>query len=783
LRIIVKSLKVIVIAFLVLALLVGLASFAVLKWPQLVLNPRVLGTIVTLTGRFGMVLHWDKMQVQIRSRGLFHKHFDFQFDNLCFSYAANRRSGCFQNLSLAADIAWLPTGLKIREWGPLVIEKGNVALHLEEAKKEIENWLQLNIPDLTLPQYLKATFLKRISIDLDDVIIWRGDEILFSGTSRLTGEADERGRIQQFDFHTTVHPGFATPSGTLDVKVLSPSFFHENDWTMTGVGNFKMDPDLSGRVDGVLTPLRPQVYSAQVDASVKKRSTVSDMKLRATFQKGRLNGVFGGNAKGFSRKIQKLTAHDCDFDLREVEKVSDRMRLSLDCPVLVDLTPLRLPSATFKDLVTIPYNLDLRVKSDLETSLYPSVDKPVSGSLTLILNTLSQDLLTARGNTQTRFAGIPSQYPRGWQTKTLLDVVLSIPEFQKLVKALNRTAFPVFAPLNPLAGTVDLKLTGEADIAHNRGKLPVEFTTKLRSKDQIFDTDGKGDLTYQFVKKTTQTDLVMDLTLSDLVLSLPRFGYTALPSLFPDPRMKDPSKTPAQKRGDLRYRLKIKTPPEKPARFVSNLAKENIPLALDLDLDEKKMGGTVKVGKTQLDFFRRNARIEKFDLTLSDPRDNSVVDGNIRVLYADYTIDVLIVGTIKRPRVILQSDPPLGQEQILSVLLYGRTFEDLNANNATSVSAVSAALADRAIALGSLFLLASSPIESIRYDPGTGTFGAKVRIASGTSLDFQTQEGRTQQFGLRKNLKGNWMLNTYFENDSETNKQKAGALLEWYKRY
>lgn len=36
---------------------------------------------------------------------------------------------------------------------------------------------------------------------------------------------------------------------------------------------------------------------------------------------------------------------------------------------------------------------------------------------------------------------------------------------------------------------------------------------------------------------------------------------------------------------------------------------------------------------------------------------------------------------------------------------------------------------------------------------------------------------------LWKNLKGNWLFDTYIENNSETNHQKGGAYLEWPKRY
>jgi len=149
----------------------------------------------------------------------------------------------------------------------------------------------------------------------------------------------------------------------------------------------------------------------------------------------------------------------------------------------------------------------------------------------------------------------------------------------------------------------------------------------------------------------------------------------------------------------------------------------------------------------------------------------------------NYKIDILLFGTAERPTVFFQSDPPLSEDQVLSVLLYGRTYDSLDENKANTISSTSSAFADHAIALGSLFLLASTPIESVGYNPSTGLFSAKIRLAEGTSLSLQTTEGKGQAAGIRKNIGGNWILNTYIENDTETNKQSGGASIEWNKRY
>ncbi len=135
---------------------------------------------------------------------------------------------------------------------------------------------------------------------------------------------------------------------------------------------------------------------------------------------------------------------------------------------------------------------------------------------------------------------------------------------------------------------------------------------------------------------------------------------------------------------NFKYSVKIKTPPGQPAKLISNLTKESIPISLDLTADKDKIGGTIVVDRTQLSLFRRNAELSSFKIELADPTERSVVHGSVRVVYLDYNIDVIVVGTFKRPVVVFESDPPLEREQIISVLIYGRTFDELNTDKSQS---------------------------------------------------------------------------------------------------
>jgi len=762
-----------------------LGFFSTLLWPQIVVNEKTLNAFSSMSAYFGIPVSWKQVRVQLENKSILHKKLAIQFEDFCFNFSKNTYEGCIQTLSFAGEAVWREKKFQILELGPILMTgaKLNLHFHKQEPPPDGQNSLELKVPDLVLPSFFRSTHFQKIEIEVSQWNLWQEDEI-YSGTFKLGAEPNEFQKLNGLQVSASLDENSTLSSADLSGELSSTSSFEKNDWILNA--SLKTTLRKGGRGEFTLKalPVQPDVYSLNLDAKVQQNKIVFDGHVQTELKKGEWKGSFSALSQGFSPYVQKVKTQDCSFSLHEIEKKNDKLRFSLDCPLLVDLTPLRVPNSTFEHLVTMPYNLDLRIKSDLETSFFPSLDKPVSGTLEIILNTLSQELLTAKGSTTTHFAGIPSEYPKNWNLETLLDLQIKLPHFQRLVKSLEKTAFAIFAPLNSLQGNIDLKFSGKADLAREEGKIPLSFSTNLQSSEQSFKTEGQGEFNYKFSKKTSAQHLDFDLSLQDLKLVAPHMGLDSIPNLFPDSRFVD-SKPPvvSSKKKDFTYSLRVQTPPDHPIRLLSNLTKTDIPIFTDLTLNEKKLGGTLQIGKTEINFFRRNAQVQKFNLTLQEPREKSIVDGLFRVNYADYKIDIIVVGNIKKPAIIFQSDPPLNQDQILSVLIYGRTFEDLNADNSSSISAISTAIADRVVALSSLFLLASSPIESIQYNPKTGAFSAKVKIAQGTSLELGTQQGKTQELGLRKNLKGNWLIRTYIQNNTQTGTQSGGAFLEWYKRY
>ncbi|HKX12533.1 MAG TPA: translocation/assembly module TamB domain-containing protein [bacterium] len=786
LRILGKTLRILLVTAGILILLVAGGIFAVLKKPELVFNPKGFRIAAAIAGRFGVIVAWDQARIHVQSKRLLHKRFDFGFDNFCFNLSANHYQGCMGELRLVAEVAWLGGGIKVLEVGPLTMSQADLSLYLvrkpEEKTPPEAKPFNLNVPDLVLPESLKGTYFHPISLQWKRLTLWQEEKMLFTGPLSLEMQPDPQGRPETLSLTLELEEGTDLPAGRLSATLKSPSNFWLNDWTLQGSADAALKGKGSGKADISLAPIQPKVYAVGVKADGVVGSTKANLDLNARLSEGNIQGRVSAEARGFSKQIHGVLAQACGFHVQQLAR-RDRMRLSMNCPLRVDVTPVRLPSPAYTKLVTIPQNLDFILKTELETHFLPSLESPVAGTLDLEMIPISQQLLTFKGDTKTKFSGVPGLFPKGWTALTDLDFFATVPRFQKVVEVLDKTAFAIFAPLNVLDGEIEFGLSGQTDLIRSKGKLPVVFKTRLNSQTQAFNSDGKGEIEFEVVKKETKAQLLLEIILDEAKLVLPHLGMQALPQILPDNRLIDPKKVVKAARADLKYQVKVKTAPDKPARLFSNLSKDSVPLYLDLTADNLKLDGTVKIGKTPLSILRRNVSIQEFTITLAEPTDFSQINGTIRVDYSNYDIDLLILGTMKRPRVVFQSNPPLSQEEIISVLIYGEPYDALDTSQSNSVGNVASAVADRALRLSSLFLLASTPVESVGYDPASGYVSARFRLGGDTSLEVGTQEGHTQKVGLRKNIGGNWIMNTYIENDSDEGSQRGGAFLDWYKRY
>jgi hypothetical protein len=244
----------------------------------------------------------------------------------------------------------------------------------------------------------------------------------------------------------------------------------------------------------------------------------------------------------------------------------------------------------------------------------------------------------------------------------------------------------------------------------------------------------------------------------------------------------------------FRYNITFRTVPDQPAMILANLSKAPIPVSVNLNLTESiPIHGDVQVLSFPVEVFRRKASLDHFRLNLQTPTKESPLDGLIHVNYADYNISIKIGGVIDKPVIHLTSDPPVAENQLIATLLFGQPLDQLDPEQSDSVGNTNAAIQEGAINLASLYLLASTPIQSVGYNPQTRSVTAKIRLGDGTSLNVGADTtSATPTVGLRRRLGPNWSIETDINsaiggsgnlNSANDYRGTASAYLQWSRRY
>jgi hypothetical protein len=509
-----------------------------------------------------------------------------------------------------------------------------------------------------------------------------------------------------------------------------------------------------------------------------------------------LNGpwriVVDAEARHVSPEIRRVQTRNCviHWDSSSSTKHSPNSKdiLDVQCPLEITLRPPSIPS-----LPSLKFHekAKLALTSKLESENILNMDKPLSVDAKVALSDIrasgeAASLGRIFGDLSASGKLIPSEPMKNWKTKTAFDLELNVSRFQRLVRFLDPTDYAVPAPFHALRGSLELVAKGEFESTH--GKLPIRFETRLHSPNQSLVLDGEGT----FLLQRLGSNLDFNLELTDVEIPLPHLDLAEPPQFVPDPRIQARSKTPpsspapkeheqAGQASSLAYHVGVKTG-EKPIRIQTNLAKSPVPIHLDLRMiSGGVMTGTVHVDPFPLDMFRRNAQLEYFDVDIT-PKENKI-SGSFKVTYTDYTIHIQFVGTADQPDIKFLSDPPLSDSDIISVLLFGRTSEDLDQSQSQSSGNVKSAVAARGLDLAALYLLSATPVESVGWDPQSGTFSAKFRLAEGTSLSVTKGQEEMESVGIRKRIGSHWAITTQLGNPVDPTDHSIFALFEWSHRY
>lgn len=429
-----------------------------------------------------------------------------------------------------------------------------------------------------------------------------------------------------------------------------------------------------------------------------------------------------------------------------------------------------------------------RLTAKIEGSLWPGhifesseIEQPVA-NIKVNLDPIQNAMMQLSLNGQ--FTVINNRFGR-LQYWPVVETKAKFLNFPLLKAVLEAHQIIVPSPFDVLGGTIELN--SKATISPNDKNLivvPADIKVNLSSPSQKIAMNVNLQATIPQDPKII--DLYANFNIDDFVVELPPMDpIHGLPKIVKDSRLVT-QPTPKESDGPkLRFIYDVRTTKPGAIRLLSKLAKPAVPVSVDVD--RTKAGdtrGLIKTEPFELNYMHRTLYVDGLRLILDDRETaDFAVDGRLRMEQSQYKVNIIVSGTIRSPLIKLTSEPELGRSDIISVILYDRTSDQLVAADRETVGVFDTAVADRAIGLLGLWVFASTPIRSFHYNPATKVYTATVQLAEGTTASLGTDWEEAAQVEVRKRVTKRWVLTASWKPGTEEKAQSGKLVLQWEKRF
>jgi hypothetical protein len=771
-------------ALVLLAAGVAAAVLALVAEPQWFLTTRTVGTAVSV---FGAAYHprWSRFDFSIRSLRFLEKEVYFRAVDACFDGPGGSASGCFKSLGARFDLSLSPAGVRLTRI---------VSLDAAEGRVRVDATKPVNPTPSPAPKRSRALAFfplpdwRRLEIDQASVSLAAATLTLSSGTIRGGLRLDYSPALAhplELDVHWEEGSGRAARRGRAHALVAS-DYFKTGNWKKT---------DARGAVaaDGAI---------AEFGARLRPAGT-RDLALTATAS-GRRGGLsFRLQARGV--ETSERYALGGGFDVRTASGPLRSLRAE----------SFSLTAARAKEGVK-PTSLRLEARLLAEPASFPAIrglSPPKSIAARLVLNARASPTLLQKdhfdaeltaetepgkgwyavsGGLQAEASGRLSQLA-SMKVRHRTEMRADIPRFEDLIAFLADGPYSIPAPFDALKGALKASLILSGDPREDRQELEYGAKADLSGVKQRlkFHIDGKG-----VVKRPAAADRTFKIdgtaTFDDVALEAPHLEPLKMPHMILDARIKGADAPGPAKAVARRFSaapaasgaVDVRIVTAKPILVYSDLAKSPVPIVLALSLERPpgRLTGTAELGPCDVEFFRRKAQVKSLKVTLRPGAKVPELDGLIEYKAAEATIRIRFLGTTDKPQLVFESDPPMSQSDIIAMLVFGKSPDELDADQTATVANTQTAMSDEAFGLASLYLFASTPIQFVGYDPATKSYTMKFHIPGGETLSLNSDFDATKSVQLRKRLSKHFAIQAEAVN-SQTQGNGVVTFLEWFTRY
>ena len=754
------------------------AALVLFRWPELALTPPVLSRAAKF---FGKAYHptWSAFEPRLTSESWTRKRLTLAARGFCVEDSSGAFDACFDSLDADVTLRLTRRGLRLARVRRLDARGRSARLDWSRAAaaspRRRRRYRSLNS---YVPKALKGARIDELDLRLNDVVV-ESDTDTVAGDLSIAYSTGLAVAAQLF---------YDTPAKGENVDL---SFTADSDLFTTGhltrltaVGT--LDGDVGDRARFVATAEQTARRRTAVRARVSARSGARRLAARFSGEitPAHYAGRLTARLEDPALRVDEVAAAPCDVtaplsSAGAVQSVSARCEL--------EARPRSSGSG--------PLPKALRAKADFAVRMRP---KPLQSdrfeaSVRADMAPLT-DWYEIRASLQARISGRLGDLPRSLTATHDLEASVKVARFQDLVQYLQGTAYAVPAPFHVLTGPLTATLSSRGDPRSADQEVVYRAEAALTSGRQKVNARADGRL---LAKDALGPDRRLedrtDVVLEDVALELPYLKMGKIPPVSTDSRIHTGeesrpaaappavSTAPARRAGALEYTVTMKT--AKPVILYTNLNPQPVPVSLDLTARPGGLGGTINVDPFVATLFKRQGRVDHVTLTAKPGSRSMKLDGLVKFHESSADVDLLLLGSTDKPRVLFESEPPMDQQQIIALLLFGKPPDDLDPDQSTTVSNSQSAMATGAFGLASLYLFASTPVQYVGYDPGTQTYAMRLSLHGGASLEVGSASDQSKHLTLRKRLARHWVIETELQRDQEQQRNAVSTFLEWFQRY